>query len=315
MLRKERLIMEGPRTRLAHLLIGGIFLTIVIFSIIIRILNYYIEFPDLIALSKDIDFELLILGQKNGLIDFYIPVDVPSWMPEWPPYYLYFWYFIFLPMGWFPLPISLLIWNILSVGLVSFVGIRCYDRFENLKDFKIFLTIMAIGYLIDCWYGNSNFLILLFLYLSYDFLEKNKKWISGIFFTLATFKINGFLFLPVILLSKKIKFKDLIYYLIPFTIVCLPYVIFPDFFGQMLYNWGHSDVGIQGLTPLDSIFWKALQPSHLMYIGFLYLVYFEHLEEGIRKIRIRRFVITTLITYYAYTTVIVSILPAFQMWS
>ena len=311
--------MEGPRTHLAHLLLIGGCLTIVILFTIIRILNYYIEFPDFIALSKDIDFKLLILGyEQNGLIDFYIPLEeLPSWMPEWPPYYLYFWYFIFLPMGWFTsefLPISLLIWNVLSVGLVIFVGIRCYDRFENEKDMLIFFTFMLVGYIIDCWYGNSNFLIFLFLYLSYDFLEKNKKWISGIFFTLATFKINGFLFLPVILLSKKIKFKDLIYYLIPFTIVCLPYVIFPDFLGQMLYNWAHSDVGIQGLTPLDSIFWKALQPSHLMYMSFLYLIYFEHLEEGIRKMWIRRFVLTTIFTYYAYTAVIVSIIPAIQMW-
>ena len=167
--------MEGPRTHLVHLLLIGGCLTIVIFFTIIRILNYNIEFPDFIALSKDIDFKLLILGQKNGLLDFYIPIDVPSWMPEWPPYYLYFWYFIFLPMGWFPLPISLLMWNVLSVGLVIFVGIRCYDRFENEKDLLIFFTFMLVGYIIDCWYGNSNFLILLFLYLSYDFLEKNKN--------------------------------------------------------------------------------------------------------------------------------------------
>jgi hypothetical protein len=118
----------------------------------------------------------------------------------------------------------------------------------------------------------------------------------------------------VILLSKKIKFKDLIYYLVPFTVACLPYIIFPDFLGQMLYNWGHSDPGIHGLTPLDSIFWKALQPSHLMYISFLYLIYFEHLEEGTRKNWIRKFVITTFTTYYLYTAVIVSIIPAIQLW-
>lgn len=311
--------MEGPRPRLAHRIIFGTLLAVIIFSIFFRILNYYIELPDIIALSKDIDFKLLILGhEENGLFNFYLPLeDLPSWMPEWPPYYLYFWYFLFSPMGWFTselLPISLLIWNILSLGLVSFVGIRSYDRFNDYKDFKIFFVFMTLGYLIDCWYGNSNFLILLFLYLSYDYLEKDKKWISGIFFTLGTFKINGFLFLPVILLSKKIKFKDLIYYLIPFTIVCLPYVIFPDFLGQMVYNWAHSDPGIQGLTPIDPIFWKALQPSHLMYISFLYLIYFEHLEEGKRKNRIRTFVITTLTTYYLYTAIVVSVIPAIQLW-
>ena len=304
-------MVTGPRTEKAKKYLIAIIVSFVIFIIIMRFLNYLVEFPFFIKYSRDVDFTLLLEGLKNGLIDFYHHVPVPSYVPEWPPYYLYFWYFIFFPMGLMPFPISVIIWNILSGGIVIYVCLKCLEKFENALDLRNFYGILLIGFLIDMWYGNSNFLILLFLYFSYEFLEKDKKWLSGIFFTLATFKINAFLFIPFLLLSKKIKLKELYYYAVPFLLICLPYIIFPDYLLQMLNNWAYSQPGIVGLTVLDPITWKALQPSHLLYISFLYLFYMEHFKEGKRKRIIRTVIITGFSVYYAYITIIVFVIPNF----
>ena len=86
--------------------------------------------------------------------------------------------------------------------------------------------IIQYSPLIDGWYNNCNFLIIFFLFMSYIYLDKNKMWISGIFFALSTIKINSVLFLPVLLLVRKIKFKDLVYYLVPFFLLCLHILYF-----------------------------------------------------------------------------------------
>jgi len=68
---------------------------ITIFLFITRILVNIFDFPLLLDGSRDVDFKILLLGLKNGLVNFYDPVVVPEGVPDWPPYYLYFWYFIF----------------------------------------------------------------------------------------------------------------------------------------------------------------------------------------------------------------------------
>ena len=304
-------MVTGPRTEKAKKYLIAIIISVVLFSIIMRTLNNFVEFPFFIKYSKDVDFMLLLEGLKNGLINFYHPVPVPSYVPEWPPYYLYFWYFIFFPMGLMPPLVSVIVWNVLSGAIVIYVCLKCIKKFESALDLRNFYGFLLIGFLIDMWYGNSNFLILLFLFLSYEFLEKDKKWLSGIFFTLSTFKINAILFIPFIILSKKIKLKELYYYIVPLLLMCLPYFIFPNYLLQMLENWGHSDPGIVGLTVLDPITWKALQPSHLLYISFLYLFYMEHFEEGRRKRIFRTVIITGFSIYYAYISTVVFILPNF----
>ena len=172
-----------------------------------------------------------------------------------------------------------------------------------------FYFTVAVGFLIDGWYNNCNFLIIFFLLLSYTFLEKDKMWVSGIFFALSTIKINSVLFILVLLLAKKIKFKDLIYYLIPFFILCLPYVIFPDYLFQMLDNWSNSTPGIQGLTFLDPIIWKAVQPSHLMFLGFLLIILFEHIIQYEKGPKYRTIIVLILILFYIYISITVWILP------
>jgi hypothetical protein len=145
--------------------------------------------------------------------------------------------------------------------------------------------------------------------MSYNSLENDKMWLSGIFFALSTIKINSVLFIPVLLLVKKIKIKDLIYYVVPFTVFCLPYIIFPDYLFQMLNNWTNSTPGIQGLTPLDSIIWKAVQPSHLMFLGFMFIMIFEWLEQYEKGHKIRTTIVLILIVFYIYISITVWILP------
>jgi hypothetical protein len=141
------------------------------------------------------------------------------------------------------------------------------------------------------------------------FLEKDKKWISGILFTLSSFKITVILFLPVLLIVKKIKWKDLLYYLVPFIIICIPYIIFPNYFLQMFTNWFHSDSEIQGILIFDSIMWKALQPSHLMFIGSLLIIFMENIKNEERKNLYRVILVSIITIYYVYLTTIVFIIP------
>jgi len=57
-----------------------------ILLILSRILIMYFDFSFLIEFSRDNDFRNLVKWNQNGLVNY-------------PPYYLYFWYFIFFPFG------------------------------------------------------------------------------------------------------------------------------------------------------------------------------------------------------------------------
>ncbi len=282
-----------------------------IFLFITRIVLNLIELPIFIDGSRDVDFRILLLGLKNGLIHFYdlIDIDALEGVPDWPPYYLYFWYFIFYPMGLMPLEIGVYVWDILRLVISSYLVLKGFKIIKNRLNLLWFYLSIFIGFLIDGWYNNCNFLIIFFLLLSYQSLEKDKMWLSGIFFALSTIKINSILFLPVLLITKKIKLKDLIYYIIPFIILCLPYVIFPDYLFQMLNNWSNSTPGIQGLTFIDPIIWKAVQPSHLMFLGFMLIIIFEFLEQYKRGHQIRTIIFSFLIFFYLYISLTVWILP------
>lgn len=280
---------------------------ITIVFIELRIFLYFFEISEWIQTTKDIDFKILIEGMDNGLFDFYNTIGIT----DWPPYYLYFWYFLFLPIYIIPnnLIIGVYVWDVLRLVLVILVIKESPKVFKNKKDLLIFYVLSMIGFSIDAYYNNVNFLILFFLFYSYIFLERNKKWISGILFTLATFKITVLLFLPVLLIARKIKWKDLIYYLIPFFIICVPYIIFPNYFLQMFNNWLFSDEEIHGILIFDSIMWKALQPSHLMFIGLLFIIFLENLRNEDRKNLYRIILISIISVYYVYLTTIVFIIP------
>ncbi|MCK4688159.1 MAG: DUF2029 domain-containing protein, partial [Candidatus Lokiarchaeota archaeon] len=200
-------------------------------------------------------------------------------------------------------------WDILRLILSIVIIKESPKLFKEKKDLLIFYILGTIGYSIDAYYHNVNFLIAFFLFMSYYSLEKDKKWNAGILFVLATFKITAILFLPLLLIVKKLRFKDLIYFLIPFAIICIPYMIFPDYLFQMVKNWGHSDVEIQGLLIIDSILWKALQPSHLMFIGLLLIIFIDNIKDGKRKNVYRIILVSITTIYYVYLTIIVFIIP------
>ena len=274
-----------------------------------RIIIDIIDQPSLLGDTRDVDFKILLLGLKNGLIDFYDPVIVPEGVPDWPPYYLYFWYFIFYPMGFIPFEIGVYVWDIIRLIISSYIVLKGFKIIKNRTNLLWFYFTILVGFIIDGWYNNCNFLLIFFLLLSYNSLENDNKWVSGIFFALSTIKINSVLFIPVLLLTKKIKFKDLIYYIVPFAVLSLPYIIFPDYLFQMLNNWSNSTPGIQGLTFLDPIIWKAVQPSHLMFLGFMLILFFEHLLQYEKGLKIRTIIVLILILFYLYISVTVWILP------
>lgn len=292
-------------TNMVYLLI---FTAIVL--MITRIVVNLIDLPLFLEGSRDVDFKILLLGLKNGLINFYDPVIVPEGVPDWPPYYLYFWYFIFYPMGLIPFEISVYIWDLFRLVISSYIVLKGFKIIKNRTNLLWFYFTILVGFIIEGWYNNCNFLIMFFLLMSYNSLEKDNMWLSGIFFALSTIKINSILFIPVLLLIRKIRFKDLIYYIVPFAVLCLPYVIFPDYLFQMLNNWANTTPGIQGLTPLDPIIWKAVQPSHLMFLGFMLIIVFERLEHYAKGHKIRNITVLVLILFYIYISITVWILPA-----
>ncbi len=284
-----------------------IFVAITISFIILRVILYFFEISPWIKETKDVDFKILLEGMENGLIDFYDPITTS----DWPPYYLYFWYYIFFYIFIIPTEglIGVYVWDVLRLILIILVIKESPKVFKNKKDLLIFYIFGTVGYSIDAYYNNVNFLIVFLLFYSFVYLEKDKKWIAGILFTLASFKITAILFVPVLLIVRKIKFKDLIYYLIPFAIICIPYMIFPDYFFQMVTNWSHSDAEIQGILIIDSIIWKALQPSHLMFIALLLIIFLENIKTEERKNLYRVILVSIITLYYIYLTTIVFIIP------
>ena len=284
-----------------------IFIIITVSLVILRIFLYFFDILPWIKATKDIDFKILLEGMENGLINFY---EHPEEL-KWPPYYLYYWYFLFFPIYIIPLNglIGVYVWDALRLILSIWVIKESPKVFKYKKDLLVFYILSTVGYSIDAYYNNVNFLIVFFLFYSFVYLEKDKKWIAGILFTLATFKITALLFLPVILIIRKIKWKDLIYYLVPFFIICIPYIIFPNYFFQMFENWFYSDEEIQGILIFDSIMWKALQPSHLMFIGLLLIIFLENLKNKDRKNLYRIILVSIITLYYVYLTTIVFIIP------
>ena len=113
-------------TNMVYLLI---FITVFLF--IARIVVNFIELPLFLDESKDVDFRILLLGLKNGLVNFYDPVNVPEGVPDWPPYYLYFWYFIFYPMGLIPFEISVVIWDLLRLVISSYLVLIGFNIIKN----------------------------------------------------------------------------------------------------------------------------------------------------------------------------------------
>ena len=127
---------ENPFYRYFIFLLVGI----TVAYIIVRIIVNLFDLPFLIEISKDVDLDILLRGFRNGLIDFYERIEMPPGIPDWPPYYLYFWYFIFFPVGYIPLEIGVYIWDILRLITVSLIMKKSYRLFKNKLDLAIFYS-------------------------------------------------------------------------------------------------------------------------------------------------------------------------------
>jgi len=226
-----------------------------------------IFFIDLLMKNRDLNFRTNYDLMQNGIINYYKENPLINGNAI----YLYFWYFIFYPFYVLPFEISIYIWDMLRFISMIYITINIYKHVQNRNDLLIFFVFSSIGYFADMYLNNTNWIIQLFLYESYIQLEKERKYLSGVFLTLASFKII-ILIIPIILIIiKKIKAKDLIYYILPLTLICIPYIIFPEYLLSMFSNWVQSGDIPSGFS-LFSVVWRLIQPAHLMYISIIVLI-------------------------------------------
>ncbi|MHA1343202.1 MAG: glycosyltransferase 87 family protein, partial [Promethearchaeota archaeon] len=179
--------------------------------------------------------------------------------------------------------VGVYIWDILRILATIYVAKNIHKITENEKDQIFFFVLSGIGYFSDMYLNNINWLLMLFLFASYLALENEQKWIAGVLFALACIKINVLIFPFILLLVHRIKFKDLVYFIIPLGILCIPYIIYPDYFFQMYYNWTYIETETTSkmsfLMRLYLISWQAFQPAQLMYISIIALIFLLNIEN------------------------------------
>jgi hypothetical protein len=259
----------------------SIFIYIIVFITgiltILRIIFYLPIFSDnALAILRDYDYGIFIHESKLGIIDFHLP-DVGS-------FYLYFWYFIFFPFSLIPIEIGVYIWDIARVIAVIYVFKNIDGISDNKKNIFVFLILSTLGYFADAYLNNSNWVVGLLLFLSYIELEKERKWFSGILFALTLYKLSPILLPIILLIVKKVKLKDIKYYVIPLLIIMLPYIIFPEYFWNFVHN-----LTIPRGVPTTSEFIKflrivvkAFQTGHMIFYGFLVLTFLENIKNSKR---------------------------------
>lgn len=196
-----------------------------------------------------------------------------------------------------PLEIGVYIWDgfrIISNVYVVKNAYKLIIKENNLAERRfdyivIFLTLNFFGFFFDAYLNNSNWLIQLFLFQSFIQLKKGRKGRSGLFFFLAAYKINVIIFPIMLVVVKIIKFKDLKYYFLPWLIACIPYVIFPSYFLQMLSNWiyleGPVKENMSFWLELYLILWQAFQTAQLMYVSLIFMIFFQKISVDYRKWR------------------------------
>ncbi|MFX1277143.1 MAG: glycosyltransferase family 87 protein [Promethearchaeota archaeon] len=244
--------------------------------------------------GKDVDFRVLRDWMTKGFFGMYSPqFDYGCGH-----YYLYHWYFIFLPFYLIPLWPSYFIWDILRVFSTIYITYRFYEITKDKKECVLFLVFCAIGYAVDMYYNNTNWLILFLLGESYIQLDKDRKILAGILFTIATYKIYVVIFPLILLISKKIKLKELLYYIVPFGILIMPYFIYPNWLFQILYNWNYSvEPNVSEFLKVVNALLKLFEPAQLMFVSFMVLLLVLNFNKNIihsEKGR-KRFLIFTII--------------------
>ena len=265
-----------------------VIIIITIFLMILRIIFALIP-PELLSqdllstmiAGRDIDYKILLNWMENGLFELYMP---PPGYP-YGHFYLYHWYFIFYPFYIMPIWVSYFVWDFLRLASTIFVAYRFYKITSDIKEAILFYIFCGIGYAVDMYYNNTNWLILLLLFESYLQYNKGQKLVSGILCTIATYKIFVVIFPFVLLITKKIKLKDLLYFLCPFIILVIPYLINPGYFIQMYNNWNYSfaSTDLNIILRTINVFLKLFEPAQLVFVSFMVLVLVFNLNRNVVK--------------------------------
>lgn len=271
------------KEKIQHYTLLNIFIIIIITIVLISlriIFTFFQEelsgmfFIDLLMKNRDLNFRTNYDLMQNGIFNFYEENPLINGSAI----YLYFWYFIFYPFYIIPFEVSVYIWDMLRFISMIYITINIYKIVQNRNDLLIFFVFSSIGYFADMYLNNTNWVIQLFLYESYIQLENKRKYLSGIFFTLATFKITLIIIPIILIIIKRIKAKDLIYYISPLIVICIPYMIFPEYLFSMVSNWVQSGDTSSGFS-LFSVVWRLIQPAHLMYISIILLIILMNIKN------------------------------------
>lgn len=237
---------------------------------------------DLLMRNRDRNFKTNYDLMHNGIIHYYEQNPLINETAI----YLYFWYFIFYPFYIIPLEISVYVWDLLRFISTIYIAINISKIIENKRDLLFFFLFSGIGYFADMYLNNTNWVIQLLLYESYIQLENGNKLFSGIFFTLTTFKITLIIIPFIFIIIKKIKVKDLVYYFIPFSLICIPYIVFPEYLLMMGSNWFQSVSTTSGFLIINIflLFWRLIQPAQLMFLIVIIVIIIENIKnESVKK--------------------------------
>jgi len=268
---------------------------------ILRIIFYFTG-ENAFTVLRDYDYWIFFNESKLGLIDIHTP-DIGT-------FYLYYFYIMFYPFSLVPMEIGVYIWDVARLASTIYIFKKIDSVSEDQKNIIAFLILSTLGYFADAYLNNSNWIVLLLLFFSYLELEKDRKWISGILFSLSLFKLTPFAFPIILLIVKKIKLKDIIYYLIPTVLICLPYIIFPEYFFNFVFNLtivrGIDPASVSAFVKFLRIVIKAVQTAQVIFYGFMMLAFLENIKDPKRKSRLR-------IILFSFLLIMGALSPIFVM--
>ena len=277
---------------------------IIIITIILTVLRIIFYFTDENAFTvlRDVDYGIFFSESKLGIIEIH--------KPDSGTFYLYYFYIMFFPFSLIPLDIGVYIWDVARLISTIYVFKNIEKISEDRKNIVVFLILCTLGYFADAYLNNSNWIVLLLLFFSYVEFEKNRKWISGILFTLTVFKLTPIMFPIILLIVKKVKLKDLIYFFLPLILICLPYIIFPEYFFNFLYNLtiirGVDPATVSVFIKFLRIVVKAFQTAQIIFYGFMVLVFIENIKDPKRRNIVR-------IILFSFLLIIGSLAPLLAM--
>ncbi|MFX0070397.1 MAG: hypothetical protein ACFFAO_04830 [Candidatus Hermodarchaeota archaeon] len=274
-------------------------------------LSYSNFFIYIMEKNRDSNYRTIYDIMENGVFEYY--KENP--LIEGNAIYLYFWYFMFYPFYIIPFEISVYIWDLLRLATVIYIARNIEKITESKQDILFYFIFSGIGYFADMYLNNTNWVIQFLLFESYLQLKKDNMILSGILYSLSTYKVILVIFPFVLLIVKKIKMRDLMYYFIPLTILCLPYAFFPNYFMQMISNWNYSANLIPDAILLNIflIYWRIIQTAHLLFISLIILIFLENIKDKKWKSNLRFFIyesvfiiwVLTWLTFIVFTTFLV----------